>query len=47
MSTHSADLLQDRGIGMDEVLLLIPANEGTKVQAAGSTFRYDDCSRQV
>ena len=36
MSTHSADLLQDRGIGMDEVLLLMPANEGTKVHAAGS-----------
>ena len=37
MSTHSADLLQDRGIGMDEVLLLMPANEGTKVHAAGSS----------
>lgn len=36
MSTHSADLLQDRGIGMDEVLLLMPANEGTEVHAAGS-----------
>ena len=36
MSTHSADLLQDRGIGMDEALLLIPANEGTKVHSAGS-----------
>ena len=35
MSTHSADLLQDSGIGMDEVLLLIPANEGTKVHTAG------------
>ena len=35
MSTHSADLLQDTGIGMDEVLLLIPANEGTKVHTAG------------
>ena len=38
MSTHSADLLQDTGIGMDEVLLLIPANEGPKVEAAGSRF---------
>ncbi len=36
MSTHSADLLQDRGIGMDEVLLLKPAKEGTKVHSAGS-----------
>ena len=36
MSTHSADLLQDKGIGMDEVLLLMPANEGTEVHTAGS-----------
>ncbi len=35
MSTHSADLLQDTGIGMDEVLLLMPANEGTRVHTAG------------
>lgn len=35
MSTHSADLLQDSGIGMDEVLLLIPADEGTRVHTAG------------
>ncbi len=39
MSTHSADLLQDRGIGMDEVLLLTPAGEGTKVQSAGSNLQ--------
>ena len=38
MSTHSADLLQDTGIGMDEVLLLMPTNEGTVVHAAGSKF---------
>ena len=38
MSTHSADLLQDGGIGMDETLLLIPANEGTEVHTAGSKF---------
>ena len=38
MSTHSAELLQDRGIGMDEALLLVPVNEGTKVYAAGSRF---------
>ena len=36
MSTHSADLLRDRGIGMDEALLLIPTSEGTEVQPAGS-----------
>ena len=39
MSTHSADLLQDRGIGMDEVLLLTTSREGTEVQPAGSKFQ--------
>jgi predicted ATPase len=34
MSTHSADLLNDPGIGLDEVLLLIPGSEGTKVMPA-------------
>jgi len=33
LSTHSAELLRDDGIGLDEVLLLVPATEGTKVQA--------------
>jgi predicted ATPase len=36
MSTHSADLLQDRGIGMDELLLLTTSRRGTEVQTAGS-----------
>lgn len=31
VSTHSADLLSDEGIGLDEVLLLQPAQEGTAV----------------
>jgi predicted ATPase len=31
VSTHSVDLLRDEGIGLDEVLLLQPAQEGTKV----------------
>ncbi len=35
VSTHSADLLQDDGIGMDEVLLLTPTEEGTSVKPAG------------
>jgi len=35
-STHSSDLLQDEGIGLDEVFLLRPSPEGTKVEAAGS-----------
>ena len=31
LSTHSADLLEDRGIGGEEVLLLAPGKEGTSV----------------
>jgi hypothetical protein len=34
ISTHSADLLRDEGIGLDEVLLLKPQDEGTAVQVA-------------
>jgi predicted ATPase len=34
VSTHSTDLLRDEGIGLDEVLLLQPGLEGTRVQAA-------------
>jgi len=34
LSTHSADLLRDEGIGLDEVLLLIPSSEGTEVMVA-------------
>jgi predicted ATPase len=34
LSTHSADLLRDEGIGLDEVLLLNPSSEGTEVKAA-------------
>jgi predicted ATPase len=36
VSTHSADLLSDRGIGADEVILLLPDPEGTKVQSAAA-----------
>jgi hypothetical protein len=36
VSTHSPDLLKDEGIGLDEVLLLLPQNEGTTVQVAAS-----------
>ncbi|HSB11920.1 MAG TPA: AAA family ATPase [Blastocatellia bacterium] len=36
VSTHSNDLLQDTGVGLDEVLLLMPGTEGTLVQTAGS-----------
>lgn len=34
VSSHSTDLLSDPGIGLDEVLLLIPDREGTRVRAA-------------
>lgn len=36
LSTHSADLLSDKGIGGEEVLLLKPGSEGTQVQLAAS-----------
>jgi predicted ATPase len=35
-STHSTDLLRDTGIGLDEVLLLIPSGEGAVVSPASS-----------
>lgn len=35
ISTHSSDLLRDEGIGLDEVLLLQPATNGTSVRTAG------------
>jgi hypothetical protein len=35
ISTHSSDLLRDEGIGLDEVLLLQPATNGTSVRPAG------------
>ena len=36
LSTHSPDLLQDEGIGLDETLLIIPKAEGVNVAAAAS-----------
>jgi ABC-type nitrate/sulfonate/bicarbonate transport system ATPase subunit len=36
LSTHSADLLSDKGIGGEEVLLMTPAPEGTQVKLASS-----------
>ncbi|HEY3762172.1 MAG TPA: AAA family ATPase [Verrucomicrobiae bacterium] len=36
VSTHSAALLADAGIGLEEVLLLIPHTEGTDVRRANS-----------
>lgn len=42
LSTHSADLLWDKGIGGEDVLLLIPSAEGTKVTAASSMREIRD-----
>lgn len=36
VSTHSPDLLRDEGIGLDEVLLLRPTQEGTEVSPASA-----------
>jgi predicted ATPase len=35
-STQSTELLQDPGIGLNEVFLLLPSPEGTEVRSAGS-----------
>mgnify|MGYP004700991567 CR=1 FL=1 len=36
ITTHSLDLLNDRGISLDEILLLVPNIEGTSVHTASS-----------
>ena len=36
LSTHSTDLLRDDGIGLDEVLLLLPGTEGTSIRPASA-----------
>jgi predicted ATPase len=36
VSTHSSELLEDEGIGLDEVLLLMPSQNGTQVRTAAS-----------
>ena len=36
LSTHSADLLQDEGIGLDEALLILPRSEGVEIIPASS-----------
>lgn len=36
LSTHSADLLSDKGIGGEEVLLMTPTSEGTQVEVVSS-----------
>ena len=36
LSAHSADLLRDEAVGLDETLLLVPGHEGTTVRPAGA-----------
>ena len=36
VTTHSLDLLKDKGISLDEILLLTPSNEGTEVRSSSS-----------
>ncbi|MHB8541573.1 MAG: AAA family ATPase [Candidatus Acidiferrales bacterium] len=42
LSTHSSDLLSDPGINGDEVLLLTPGEEGTRVELASSNKEIRD-----
>lgn len=42
VSTHSPDLLEDEGIGMNEVLILVPGAEGTSVRPAGDLSAVRD-----
>jgi hypothetical protein len=42
ISTHSADMLRDSGIGLNEVLLLQPSTEGTIVRSAAGLDEADE-----
>jgi len=42
ISTHSSDLLSDKGIGGEAVLLLTPSEEGTRVELASSITEIKD-----
>ena len=42
LSTHSFDLLSDKGIGGEEILILTPDREGTKVELASSIQEVHD-----
>ena len=42
LTTHSADLLEDEGIGLEEILLLTPSPEGTNVIQASSLDNVRD-----
>lgn len=45
LSTHSPELLQDEGIGLDEVLLLRPSAEGTEMQPASAISEIPELLR--
>ena len=36
LTTYATDILQDQGLGKDEVVLLTPEAEGTEAEAAGA-----------
>jgi len=42
ISTHSADMLSDEGIGGEEILVLTPTAEGTEVQVASTIAEVRD-----
>ncbi|HOX26860.1 MAG TPA: AAA family ATPase [Candidatus Krumholzibacteria bacterium] len=42
LSTHSSELIQDEGIGLNEVLLFLPDREGTRVRTASD---FEDIPR--
>lgn len=42
ISTHSADLLSDKGIGGEEIFVLTPTTEGTEVQVASTIGEVRD-----
>jgi len=42
LTTHSSDLLSDEGIGAEDVLLLTPGEEGTRVELASSIKEVRD-----
>jgi predicted ATPase len=46
VSTHSSDMLQDQGLGLDEVLLLLPEKEGTSVNPARSFAEVETLLRE-
>ena len=46
LTTHATDILQDQGLGKDEVVLLTPEAEGTEAEAAGGDSGHPGVARQ-